>query len=560
MSASLAPECNEVKERYDTCFLKWYSEKYLRGAEKDTNECAGLFDEYRKCLGVALKTRGIDKLLDEAREDNKENDVRLTTPKIQLPGMFRLALQLGLAASLALAAACNDVIEKDVVVIGGGASGAYAAFSLREDYGKSVALIEKEKALGGHVDSWTDETGRSYDFGVVTYIDSGNATSFMQRLGLDLGVMPRATTTQEYFDFKTGEPVDFTPQPFPAQLEALEKFRVEAEKFEPLIQGPGYFAFPEPEDIPGELLMPFGEWLEMHDLQTAMPFIYSSTGLGVGNTSAEMTLYALQAFGASMARSTLGLQGSFVPASLRNQDIYDAVGKQLGDDVYYQSTVVKSTRTDDGVSVAVKSHATNSTTLVKAKRLLISIPPTAKNTAVFDLDENEADVLEKLYYNNEYTGLVNNANLAANWSYFNMPAASAPDKVLVLPEAPFTARLDAMGNGTIYRVTVVGDGSTTAEEAKALVQGDFDRLVASGAIEEPENGDNTVSWVDFSVHSSMHARVSEEELEDGFMQKFNALQGQRSTWWTGGAWAVNFQTHLWEYDDMIIPKMLEGLD
>uniref|UniRef100_A0A0D2XUV9 Uncharacterized protein n=1 Tax=Fusarium oxysporum (strain Fo5176) TaxID=660025 RepID=A0A0D2XUV9_FUSOF len=26
MSASLAPECNEVKERYDTCFLKWYSE------------------------------------------------------------------------------------------------------------------------------------------------------------------------------------------------------------------------------------------------------------------------------------------------------------------------------------------------------------------------------------------------------------------------------------------------------------------------------------------------------------------------------------------------------
>ncbi|KAL6815765.1 hypothetical protein GGI42DRAFT_348695 [Trichoderma sp. SZMC 28013] len=74
MSASLAPECNEVKERYDTCFLKWYSEKYLRGAEKDNKECAGLFNEYQKCLSVALKNRGIDKLLDEAREDNKEND------------------------------------------------------------------------------------------------------------------------------------------------------------------------------------------------------------------------------------------------------------------------------------------------------------------------------------------------------------------------------------------------------------------------------------------------------------------------------------------------------
>lgn len=29
---------------------------------------------------AALKQRGIDKLLDEAREDNKENDARLTKP------------------------------------------------------------------------------------------------------------------------------------------------------------------------------------------------------------------------------------------------------------------------------------------------------------------------------------------------------------------------------------------------------------------------------------------------------------------------------------------------
>ncbi|EHA48485.1 hypothetical protein MGG_14649 [Pyricularia oryzae 70-15] len=75
MSASFAPECNEVKERYDTCFLKWYSEKYLRGAgTSNKNECESLFNDYQKCLGVALKKKGIDKLLDEAREDNKEND------------------------------------------------------------------------------------------------------------------------------------------------------------------------------------------------------------------------------------------------------------------------------------------------------------------------------------------------------------------------------------------------------------------------------------------------------------------------------------------------------
>ncbi|GJC91583.1 mitochondrial distribution and morphology [Colletotrichum higginsianum] len=56
MSASLAPECNEVKDG------------------TDNNECADLFKNYQKCLTVALKERGIDKLLDEAREDQKDND------------------------------------------------------------------------------------------------------------------------------------------------------------------------------------------------------------------------------------------------------------------------------------------------------------------------------------------------------------------------------------------------------------------------------------------------------------------------------------------------------
>lgn len=32
-------------------------------------------------LKSALKERGIDKLLDDAREDNKENDARLSAPK-----------------------------------------------------------------------------------------------------------------------------------------------------------------------------------------------------------------------------------------------------------------------------------------------------------------------------------------------------------------------------------------------------------------------------------------------------------------------------------------------
>lgn len=370
--------------------------------------------------------------------------------------------------------------------------------------------------------------------------------------------MPRPEVVTEYFDFKTGEAVDFQPPPFPVQLETLGRFLVEAEKYEPMIQGPGYFNFPEPKDIPEDLLLTFGEFVEKHDLELAMPFMYASTGLGVGNMTNELTLFALQAFGASMARSTLGLQGSFVPDTLRNQDVYDAIADILEDNVMYSSTVIKSKRTHRGVEVLVENRNTKKKTLIVAKRLLVAIAPTKKNLAPFDLDRNEENILGKFEYSNLYTGIIDNKNLVEGMSYFNMPPASAPDNYLVLPEAPFNARIDYMGSGHIFRVTIIGDGKLDARGAKALVQKGFDALIDGGVIESTD--DDRVHWVDFSAHGPMHARVSKEEVEDGFFQKLNGLQGGRSTWWTSGAWAVNFQTHLWEFDDLIIPLMLEDLD
>jgi ribulose 1,5-bisphosphate synthetase/thiazole synthase len=40
-----------------------------------------------------------------------------------------------------------ETIERDVVIIGGGAAGSHAAVRLREDYKKSVVVIEKDDIL-----------------------------------------------------------------------------------------------------------------------------------------------------------------------------------------------------------------------------------------------------------------------------------------------------------------------------------------------------------------------------------------------------------------------------
>lgn len=60
-----------------------------------------------------------------------------------------IVLGLGTALPLAAATGLPDVLHRDVVVIGGGASGAYAAVRLRDDFSKSIALIEKRDILVG---------------------------------------------------------------------------------------------------------------------------------------------------------------------------------------------------------------------------------------------------------------------------------------------------------------------------------------------------------------------------------------------------------------------------
>lgn len=54
---------------------------------------------------------------------------------------------LGVAAAAATASGENVAIDIDVAIIGGGASGAYAAVRLREDFGKNIVVVEKQDRL-----------------------------------------------------------------------------------------------------------------------------------------------------------------------------------------------------------------------------------------------------------------------------------------------------------------------------------------------------------------------------------------------------------------------------
>lgn len=61
----------------------------------------------------------------------------------------------------------DDIIVRDVAIIGGGSSGTHAAISLK-DKGKSIVVVEKQARLGGHTETYTDpSTGIPIDYGVL---------------------------------------------------------------------------------------------------------------------------------------------------------------------------------------------------------------------------------------------------------------------------------------------------------------------------------------------------------------------------------------------------------
>jgi len=89
MSQSLAPECTPLKHAYDTCFNNWFagylqpsSDKAKAGENteaqvKDYEEkCGKIWEEYRACLQKAVTQKGLDDVLDRAREEAPLRDIK----------------------------------------------------------------------------------------------------------------------------------------------------------------------------------------------------------------------------------------------------------------------------------------------------------------------------------------------------------------------------------------------------------------------------------------------------------------------------------------------------
>ena len=420
-------------------------------------------------------------------------------------------------------------------------------------------FLSLTSSQGGHTNFYNDKTsGKAINVGVQAWMEYKDAFDFPKRMNVSTsGSMSFTPNTAHFVDTKTGKPVPNYAAPEAADMyAALARYLAAIEKYEDMVL-PGLLNFPEPEDIPEDLLMPFGEFVEKYDLEAAVPQIWDSTAQGLGDTMNVPTLFVIQASGVPMVRALLGTAAAAVPASGRLYDLFESVANFLGDDVLYSSTVITASRQNKGVWLKVQGP-NSKVTCIQAKRLLISMEPTPENMAPFSLDKTEAEVLGKFKFPTVYAGILRHPSLQTFNAYTDRTPEAGSYNYTAFPVAPQLGRVDYLGGTTdLFQFTAVGTSEDTTESIQALIGKSIDSMIAAGTLPASEGG--KVEFEIFADHGHMHAQVTADELRAGFVQKLNALQGRHNTWYTGAAFSAGFSTVLWEYNKVLLPGLVKDL-
>ncbi|KAG6000859.1 hypothetical protein E4U21_004945 [Claviceps maximensis] len=460
--------------------------------------------------------------------------------------MFGLAGSL-LASVAAAAAATNpqdqNILDRDVVILGGGATGMYAAVQLTKQ-GHSVVLVEKKDILGGHAETLylPDDAGH-VDYGVEGYFNNGLTKDLFDLLGVDYQALLPATFNTQHVNFRTGAKVPGNSNIL-GILSGAVIYRAAIQKFDYLAKG--IYNLPDP--VPEELLRPFHEFVEKYHLHGALAVIFMFAE-NVGDLLNTPLLYVIQNFGIPHIDALL--HGGYIRPRNGTYELFRKAAAYIGEEtnILYGTTVSHATRGNDpgqGVQLTVTNARSGKTTDIRAKKLLITYPPTVDSMKNFTLQDQESSLFSKWGTNAYYAAAITNTGLP-NVNVANVDPANLPGN---LPLPPFQWQLEYSGVPGYFMTKIVGHANFTAEDAQDLIRADLKRMRDAGTFQT-----NDPDIVAFTSHSPETLAVSVQDVRDGFYRKLYDLQGLQNTYYTGYTFCTDYSSVLWDYTDSVLDLM-----
>ncbi|KAK7408946.1 hypothetical protein QQX98_008890 [Neonectria punicea] len=461
------------------------------------------------------------------------------------------------ASSKATAPKCS--IDVDVAIIGGGSGGINAAIQLK-DAGAKVVVIEKQSQIGGHAETYVNpETKIPANIGVVLFQGTDVVKKYFARLGVaTVGTNPAATPQEsKSYDFSLGIPIPAQNASAAAASQQIIAAAIQAYSQNVLSKYPwvdqGYFV---PEPVPKELTLPFGQFAQQYNFSALLPVI-SQFNWYPGNISTIPALYGIKSLGPGLVSS---IAGEFLAsASGDTRSLYRAAATELGDSVLLDSSILHVQREQkkgyaktSGVTVVVK-QPNQAPKTIRARKLLIAIPPTLENVGDFDLSDSERKLLSKFSALGYLAGVADIPGLDV--SLQNVGALTPFNT----PVIPGSNGFYSSGSPNQFLLGVAFDNTDyTIADAEAIVRKELATLAAVGAV--PADAAKTVTFPYISNHAPYNVRVSAKEIAHGFYGKLLALEGSRNTYWTGAAFAGHNSGAIWTWNEgTVVPALKKDL-
>lgn len=390
------------------------------------------------------------------------------------------------------------------------------------------------------------DTGVHINVGVMDFHNISLVKDYFARLNVPLTSPGPYNYSALNFDFNTGLPVSEYVPASPAAVGAalLAYIDILTTKYSYLQAG--YFL---PDPVPEELLIPFGEFATRHKLQEAVQII-NQLLQNDGNIWEVPTVQIIKAFDITLAQATL--TGFLTAASGDTQDLYTSAAAVLGQDVMYSSEVIQMDRSDyDGVSLVVETLKGKK--LVRAKRLIVTIPPILDLLQAFDLSREEKSIFGKFQARGYYGAIFTHSGISDTESYTNI-GAHTPFNLQVLPGIFTIQPTGLQHKHALYFGTL--DPTVSSRAAQQMIVKQIDTLQAHGVFPT-----DTPKFLFFTNHAPFGTFVAAEDIKKGFYKDLYGLQGQQHSFWTGASWMSQDSSLIWNFTEMqVLPAVIKSLD
>jgi oxygen-dependent protoporphyrinogen oxidase len=444
--------------------------------------------------------------------------------KIKNTQFILLSILLTFFSHMAIAQSVFSSISKKeknknlkIAVIGAGAAGISAAFRLHKKGYENITVYEKNDYVGGKVAS-VEYEGEMYEFGAVWVPGSYKTIQdYIKEFDIELIDAPevksfnlRENKQNDYFEsfLKENKVIDGLKSLLATELAILTS---------------GQFLQVGFTSKNKELNMPFSEYLNKHPKLKPVAKLLAPiiSGCGYGYYSEVPTLYMFKFIKMLLDSPILSaLNGKSTAISKEGYSFIFATLANLLKDVRLNSEVTSIKRKiNDFGDFEIEITANGRTEVYD--RVIVSTDLTMANK-IMDVSPKEKKLFSKIKNYSYIVTMFEATGLGSHTTSIVKENARVETKgrTIILAESPFKKDL--------YQTWRLADWNMTTEELHAILK------------EEVEHLGGTLGNIVKEIQWSYFPHVGQKDLDNGFYDKLNSLQGEMGTYYVGGIF--NFET------------------